>query len=81
MQTWGPRGWDERRSKLKALRPGVSARKNVSDSEKMGQEEAARWVWIDISPLLTPWRMQREQEGTRSNAAEPDAPATFSGHG
>lgn len=67
---WGHRGWDERRSRLKALRPGVSAKKSVSDSEKMGQEEAGRWMWT--FPHCSPHRRrQREQEGTRSSFAEP----------
>lgn len=67
---WGPTGWDERRSRLKALRPGVSARKSVSDSGEVGPEEAGRWM--RTFPHCSPHRrMQREPEGTRSSAAEP----------
>lgn len=39
-------GWNERRNRVKALWPGVSARKTVSDSEKMGWEEVGRWMWM-----------------------------------
>lgn len=64
---WVLLGWNERRNRGKALWPGVSARKTVSDSEKMGWEEVGRWMWL-FPHWLPCRRMQKGQEGTGSSA-------------